>query len=183
MVGNQLLREIIEYEKVKEPAQILTRLHTELGKRLQQTGQKGKNNDAIDMVLCLIEESEDKNYVKKITYAGAKRPLYLVKSGILERVKGNKHPVGGWYKQNDRNFEQELIYMAEGDCMYLTTDGYVDQNSPAGKKYGSLQLMKDLESFSVLEIKKQAEILKSNFKTHHQNMEQRDDVTMLGIMF
>ena len=46
--------------------------------------------DGMDIALCKI------NMVTgEVEYAGAHRPLYIMKNGVMEEVKGNKFPIGG----------------------------------------------------------------------------------------
>ena len=63
----------------------------------------------------------------------------------------------------------------------MTTDGYVDQASPRQKKIGTMQLLTWIEQIASQPMEKQGEFLKEELARHQQYIEQRDDITLLGI--
>ena len=71
--------------------------------------------------------------------------------------------------------------MREGSVLYLTTDGFADQNNMKGKKFGSPALRQFLEEIGHKTLKEQNENLSQAFDTHSYGEFQRDDVTVIGI--
>lgn len=175
LIGTMQLNQILS--RTQEPSEILDHLHIEIKKALKQDIYN--NDDGMDVCLCSIEHLEEINRYKVI-FAGAKRPLYYVSEGALHQLKGTRKTIGGRSK-NDKPFEQEEIWLNEGDTLYLTTDGYVDQASPRQKKIGTMQLLTWLEQIAAQPMNKQGEFLKEELKRHQQYVEQRDDITLLGI--
>jgi len=175
LIGTMQLNQILS--KTQEPSQILDQLHIGIKKALKQDIYN--NDDGMDVCLCSIEHLEEINRYK-IIFAGAKRPLYYVSENSLHQLKGTRKTIGGRSK-NDKLFEQEEIWLNEGDTLYLTTDGYVDQASPRQKKIGTMQLLTWLEQIAAQPMNKQGEFLKDELERHQQYVEQRDDITLLGI--
>lgn len=73
MIGNTLLHEIVNEKNLEEPALILEVLHLEIRIALRQ--EQKKNDDGMDIGLCLIEDTSHEQGFKQITFAGARRPL------------------------------------------------------------------------------------------------------------
>lgn len=73
MIGNTLLHEIVNEKNIEEPALILEVLHLEIRIALRQ--EQKKNDDGMDISLCLIEDIPEKPNYRQITFAGARRPL------------------------------------------------------------------------------------------------------------
>lgn len=73
MIGNTLLNEIVNEKNLEEPALILEVLHLEIRIALRQ--EQTKNDDGMDIGLCLIEDTPNDQDFKQITFAGARRPL------------------------------------------------------------------------------------------------------------
>ena len=86
--------------------------------------------DAMDDCLCRVEPEK-----QMVTFAGAKRPLFLVKNGRAEsdhsrlvEIKGDRKSIGQT-KEECRVFTSREISVSHGDVLYLTSDGYIDQGT------------------------------------------------------
>ena len=113
LIGTMQLNQILS--KTQEPSQILDQLHIGIKKALKQDIYN--NDDGMDVCLCSIEHLEEINRYK-VVFAGAKRPLYYVSEESLHQLKGTRKTIGGRGK-NDQPFEQEEIWLNEGDTLYL----------------------------------------------------------------
>ncbi len=176
MIGNELLDTIITREKIFNPARILEQMHEGVRFTLQQ--DKQLNSDGMDVALCMMEQNENG---AKITYAGAKRPIFYTENGVFKEEKGNRKSVGGFQKENSPKFENIELELAKGDMIYLTSDGFVDQNAPNGKKYGTKKFRSVLGNICQLEIVMQEECLRNELHTHQQMQNQRDDISIFGV--
>ena len=117
-------------------------------------------------------------------FSGAKRPLYYLPKGSKEilTVKGSLLPVGGRRRTGKRRFERKEMEVYSGDLLYLTSDGFVDQNAPDRKKYGTKRLLKTFVKLAGEPMEKQAEYLENELNNHIQKDGiQRDDITVIGI--
>ncbi|WP_317899878.1 YfiR/HmsC family protein [Aurantibacillus circumpalustris] len=99
---------------------------------------------------------------------------------VLE-IKPNKMPVGKHDKQ-DVSFTQQEINLQSGDVIYCLTDGFADQfGGPNGKKFMSKNLRELLSTNSHLSMQEQKQLLESTFTNWIGNIEQVDDITVIGI--
>ena len=72
--------------------------------------------------------------------------------------------------------------MVSGDTIYLTTDGYPDQfGGDNGKKLKPKQLKRILVDIQSLKMSEQKEVLNQKFMDWMGNLEQLDDVCIVGI--
>ena len=92
----------------------------------------------------------------------------------------DKMPVGKGEK--NESFTTYTIESNKGDVLYLFTDGYPDQfGGPKGKKYKYKQLDELLTSIHKLELTAQKEKLLLEFNNWKGDLEQVDDVCIIGI--
>ena len=96
-------------------------------------------------------------------------------------LKGDSRPVGGLQMQVERTFAQQELILQNGDMLYLSSDGFADQNNHQDKKYGKRRLKRCLQRIALLPLEKQQEKLQEELKKHMGDEEQRDDITVLGI--
>ncbi|MBN2520793.1 MAG: GAF domain-containing protein, partial [Bacteroidales bacterium] len=129
LIGSRLLNEIVNQKQILNPAQILEFLN--IGIQLSLKQDQTDNNDGMDICLCRFERIENEKY--KLLFSGAKRPLYIYKNGNtqIQRIPGARKSIGGIRAKRSRLFytNNETI-ISKGDIIYLTTDGFVDQNAP-----------------------------------------------------
>ncbi len=178
LIGNRILNRIVNERKVHEPALILTELHRFIVEALKQDSTD--NNDGMDVALCKITKTESG---ATIAYAGAKRNLIIIEpSGNTNIVKGTRKSIGGTKAQrNKTNFASETFNAPKGTTLYLSSDGYTDQNNISNKKFGSTALLDLLRQIYQEDIEKQSQILKETLQQHMGKYEQRDDITIMGI--
>lgn len=177
MIGNTILNEIVTLQNVTEPAQILENLNQGIWEALHQ--EDYQNLDGMDICLCVIDDADELN-MRVVNFAGAKRPLFILKNDKLIEVKGSRKSIGGRQK-TDADYEQRQLLLHPGDILYLTTDGYVDQNDHERIKYGTLRFKKVLTSFNGMSLHDQKEILLEEMRNHMGEEEQRDDITIIGL--
>ncbi|WP_375559524.1 two-component regulator propeller domain-containing protein [Bernardetia sp. OM2101] len=177
MIGNTILNEIVTLQNITEPAQILENLNQGIWEALHQ--EDYQNLDGMDLCLCVIEDADELN-MRVVNFAGAKRPLFILKNDKLIEVKGSRKSIGGRQK-TDAEYEQRQLLLHPGDILYLTTDGYVDQNDFERIKYGTLRFKKVLASFTGMSLHDQKEVLLEEMRNHMGEEEQRDDITLIGL--
>ncbi|TAD97162.1 MAG: hypothetical protein EAZ97_12935 [Bacteroidetes bacterium] len=176
MISNTLLDEIVYIEKITEPKQVLITLNQKVVAVLKQ--EEGNNKDGMDLSFLKIERQELNHH---LSFSGAKRPLvYVKKQDLLVCVtEGSRKSIGGF--QNNKEFIQNEIYLNTGDCFYLFTDGFIDQNSPKGVRFGSKTFYQLLENMFHFELSQQRDLIERSLNYHQAEMEQRDDITLIGI--
>ncbi|RLD68543.1 MAG: serine/threonine protein kinase, partial [Bacteroidetes bacterium] len=140
------------------------------------------NNDGMDMCVCKIQHT--KNGQKKIDFAGAKRPLFYSKNNEINYIKGTVRGIGGrtrLRKKAIKTFESHTINLNEGDYLYLTTDGFLDLQSPSRRKYGRKNFMELLKDNINKPINEQHNSIVNALNIHKGNELQIDDITILGV--
>lgn len=177
LIGNDLLNQIVIERGIRDPAQILTELDAGIVAAL---GQKTDHelvrvHDGLDAgILCLTPDR------RQACYAGARRPLYLVRQGGLTEIKGNLRSVGGTGRREAR-FTSHHVPLETGTMLYLTTDGFADQSDPQGKKYGTRRLKSLLCELAAQPVEAQCARLEQVLHEHAGTERLRDDVTIVGL--
>ncbi len=181
MIGNRVLNEIISEKKVYEPSKILTLLNQHVIETLKQ--ENTDNADGMDV--CLIRMDKTSDTQPKVSFSGAKRPLYhySLKDGEIHTIKGDRYSIGGISKKMDKkqkSFTTHEINVNKGDILYLTSDGIIDQVNSQGKRFTSKRLLGTLNKYAEYPLEKQKNVLDNNIEEFKQNTEQRDDITVIG---
>ncbi|MCD4692949.1 MAG: tetratricopeptide repeat protein, partial [Calditrichales bacterium] len=148
MIGNSLLNKIVNENKIFDPAVIMEHLHNGVRAALKQEGEDVETQDGMDVCLCVLENN-------KITFTGAKRPLYHIHNSELVEIKGDRKSIGGLQKEKKRKFTKNEIDINPGDIIYMTSDGFADQSDTQEKKYGSRRLKEYLQKNAKLSLGEQ----------------------------
>lgn len=176
-IGCSLLNEVVPQMAHKDPSEILSTLHERIVASLNQQGNRRGAGDGMDVALCRVDRKK-----REILFAGAFRPLYWLHQGQLSVINGDRRPVGGGHQDNGRKFTTHRLSYAEGDRIYLFSDGYVDQfGGPERKRFMSGRLNDLILTNHHLPLKEQARVLDQAFLDWKGAGEQVDDVCMLGL--
>ena len=115
-------------------------------------------------------------------WAGANNPLWYFQDGKMMQIAPDKQPIGKSDMQ--KSFATHSVQMKKGDEFFLFTDGFADQfGGEKGKKFRYKPLLELLETLIDKPVFKQKEILLSTFNTWKGDLEQVDDVLVMGIKF
>ncbi|MGE0568380.1 MAG: PP2C family protein-serine/threonine phosphatase [Bacteroidia bacterium] len=186
MLGLSFLEEIVTHNKTKTPAEVLDFIREKLVYTLKQTGSSHENKDGMDIVFCCVDKKN-----RKLSYACANNSLYIVRTNNNEKelitLKGNKQPCG--FYPDPVPFDLHELDLQEGDCIYTLTDGYPDQfggdtqemRDKGGKKFRYKTLEQLLIANSDLSFKEQKEILNTKIASWMGNLEQVDDILVIGV--
>ena len=176
VIGNMKLNEILEEKNVSNPAQLLAFLDSGVRTALkQETGENG-SNFGMEAAVCMVDLEK-----KKIIFAGAGRPLFYIENSELIEIKGDRKAVGGRRRKEHRTFTNHEINFHKEIIIYLTTDGFADQDNAGGKRYGSRRVKRLLRANASLGMARQKETLLKALNAHRGGEEQRDDITVIGI--
>ncbi len=178
MIGNRLFNEIVNERQIYEPGTILDLISANIRLVLRQG--ETDNNDGMDVCLCKIIKKEDETHV---TFSGCKRPLIYLDSrnDKIISIKGDIHSIGGYKTRTSDIFSEHNITLVKGDIMYLSTDGYIDQNDVAQKRLGSVRFLGTLQQIASLPLPEQQAVLEKELKNYMDNSDQRDDITVVGL--
>ncbi len=178
VIGNSLLNQVLSMSDTTDPSKILTLLDRKLLETFQQHGNV-VTNDGMDAAVCRYRINK-----RELTFAGAKRPMYVFKNGELIEVKGNKSPIGSFGHSYDKLFTSQKINMNKGDTIYLFTDGLQDQfGGQDGKKFMIKRFRDLLVEIQSLSMKDQKIRLDKEMDIWQGKYEQTDDMLLIGIRF
>ncbi len=131
-------------------------------------------NDGVDFSLIRICEK-----TKTVDFCGGQNPLAFVSNGTIEVYKTDKCSLGTNY---DYEYNVKTVNYKNGDWVYLFSDGYPDQfGGVKNKKFMKKQFYENLKNFSPMSPKKQYAMHQNIFEQWKQNLEQVDDILLIGI--
>ena len=172
LLNISFLNEAITQQNIQAPNEILNYVRSQLINSISKDGAQ----DGMDGILLCIDKSNN-----TITYAAAHNNPVLISDGNLVEFKADKMPVGKGEK--DASFALFTIEMkGVSDTLYLYTDGYADQfGGTNGKKFKYKQLQQMLLANCDKRLSEQQEIFLKIFNEWKGNLEQVDDVLLIGI--
>lgn len=175
MIGLEIVEKAINIDNIETPSLILAVLN----KGLEKTFSREKNigtiiRDGMDIGLCVIDKKR-----KKIEYAGAFFPLYLIRNNSLVETKGDKIIIG--MNPEGQAYTDHCLDLTEDDIFYLFSDGYVDQfGGPEKKKFMYRRFRYLLLTIHGFPVNDQKSILEENVKTWMDGNDQVDDIMVIG---
>ena len=176
LLGVSFLNEIVNKACTVRANEILNQLTGQVIKSLHQTGKSDEARDGMEMAICIFDHTKN-----KIQFSGAFRPLYLIRNNELMEFKGDTMPIG-IYEKEDQSFTNTEILFNQGDIIYLSTDGYVDQFGGTERKRFRIENFKNmLIDIHNQPMQKQKAVLEEKFEEWKGENEQVDDILILGI--
>ena len=168
--NNALNRSVREYN-LTDPGKILDNTKELV---VEEFGHSEENvKDGMDIALCCIEGN-------KLKYAGAFNPLWMVRDNKLTKIGADRQPIGSF--EYSKPFKSHEIQLKKGDSIYVFSDGFVDQFGGArGKKYKSLKFQDFLLSIQEENMRKQRELLNKEIEDWRGDLEQIDDICIMGV--
>jgi tetratricopeptide (TPR) repeat protein len=163
-------------EGATTPHEIFNKTRKSIIKRLQKDGSPEGGKDGMDAsIVCFDFEN------KKLTYTAAQNPIWIIRDGNLTEIKPEKMPIGK-HQFDHMPFEGGEFNMQKGDQIYTLTDGFQDQfGGPKGKKFMVKKMREYVLSISHLPMTEQHQKLNEGFSDWKGEVEQVDDVCVIGI--
>jgi len=194
MLGITLLNDLIGDHCYHAPCDILEQLRRKLKETLYQNGDLEEQKDGMDMALVIINTT-----TRELHFAGANTPLYLIRKKNahdvedlhayasaenneyqLYEIKGDKQPIGVHWEE--RSFTNHSFRLKAHDSLYIFSDGYVDQfGGKFRKKFKSMNFKRLLLSLQDTSMEHQKRILDDSFEDWRGEIEQIDDVSVIGL--
>jgi serine phosphatase RsbU (regulator of sigma subunit)/lipopolysaccharide biosynthesis regulator YciM len=171
LLNISFLNEAINEKGILEPHEVLNYVR----KRLIESISREEQKDGFDGVLVCFDKAKN-----AITYSSANTSPLLYNGTELLELPYDKMPVGQGERMN--SFALHTINYKKGDILYLGTDGYVDQFGGAdGKKFKYRRLCETLKQNVGLNLPAQKNVLEITFNDWKGNLDQVDDVLLVGI--
>lgn len=169
-----LLRESLTHPDINSPAAALDFVREKLI-RLFRSKKSSYILDGMDAAFCVFNPRKMELY-----FSGANLSCFLVRRDEVIEYKGDKQHIG--YSSKMAPFVPFNIDVEEGDTIYLTTDGYIDQFGGAkNKKFlrkRFTELLLEIQNNSMAE---QQEKIQERFESWKADNFQTDDVVVMGI--
>ncbi|MEQ8927291.1 MAG: tetratricopeptide repeat protein [Fulvivirga sp.] len=177
VMGNSLLNQIVYEANVLNPGDVLTELNKRVLRSLKSNKLYTQVDDGMDIGICMMDRN-----TKKLTFAGAKRPMYFFHNSELNVVKGEHYPVGGVLYAAERQYKEHELNLMPNDSVYLFTDGLVDQfGGDENKKFMYARFKKLLKDVCEKPMSEQKKIIESELMKWQGENEQTDDMLLIGV--
>ena len=176
-----LLNNIVTREKGISAAHLLDLLHQEVRNALRQHSNNTDARDGMDVALVRIDLN-----TQEVQFAGAHRPLYLLRSGEITQFKGDLKAIGGIPvgKKTEKSFTNHPFKALKGDRIFFFTDGLTDQlGGPDKSKYGNNRVRELILQYRGYTMPEYSDLFARDFREWTGNEKQLDDVLMIGIEF
>jgi len=183
IVGHTILEQTLTEPGINNPGEALDYLSKGVIRTLKQkAGDDFSIKDGMDIAMCAVDLK-----ARKLQFAGANNPMYIVRNKEITQYSGDKQPIGA-YVADQRPFRSNSVDLMPGDCVYIFTDGIADQfGGPRGKKFKYKQLQQLLVDNSHLPMKAQREVVHKviqdwmNYPSEDgKGYEQTDDMLLIG---
>jgi serine phosphatase RsbU (regulator of sigma subunit) len=175
MIGNTLLNEIVNEQKIFQPAEILNHLNEGIVNALHQESRT--QDDGMDISICLFDKANH-----KITFAGANHAMYITQQEKIQEIKGDIYSIGSMFGKKDVAFTQKEIFIQKDSTLFFFTDGFPDQvGGTKNRKFLTRHLETLLLRISTLDFKEQEQEIIKSFDLWKESYAQLDDVLLAGI--
>lgn len=177
MVSNSFLNEVVNEKNILSPEKILDELRAKIISALRQKDEQSETKDGLDIALIRIKNNT-------LDFAGANNPLWIIsdvndKKELIE-LPPDKQPIGS--HPNPKPFTLHTYQLKKGDVIYLFSDGYADQfGGPRRKKFMYRQFSELILSIQDKSMNGQRQILESTIENWRGNLEQIDDILVIGV--
>jgi serine phosphatase RsbU (regulator of sigma subunit) len=176
MLGMAFLDEIVNDAGIIRPDNILDTLRDRIIKTLGQTGRAGETSDGMDIALVSVDLADF-----SLQFSGAYNPAFIIRDKDLMVIKGDKMPLG-FQMSGSKSFTNQELQLKPGDSIYLFSDGYSDQFGWRNDKKFTLNNFRELLlSIQNVPMKAQKVLLENNLKNWMGDLDQVDDIMILGI--
>lgn len=184
MLGMTSLNDIVATVDldITSAADILDKLREKIITALRQPESDFLSLDGMDIALCIIDTQ-----TQKMQYAGAYRPLVIVRNGDLLDFRPDKMHLCYEPRKSDP-FTNRTVNLQPGDTIYLYTDGFNNQlsNEERGMKFTSDRFKKLLRANSDKPFAEQKTIIEETMLKWRtsglgQVCSQTDDQLLIGI--
>jgi serine phosphatase RsbU (regulator of sigma subunit) len=166
-------------KETHDPAKILFHVNNNVKKALRQTETSDENVNKDGMEISLVRINFQ---TSKVWYAGANRPLWMLKKSAteIEEVKPTKASIAS-FTPSDFEYQGHELQLEKNDLVYMTSDGYPDQfGGQDGKKFMTKNFKKLILSIKDLGIREQESTVRNVINQWKEGYEQVDDLLVIA---
>jgi phosphoserine phosphatase RsbU/P len=174
-IGVTLLNETVSHERILSPDLILESLRSKLIVALGQKDYSDKIKDGIEGSVFSFDLT--KNYYG---VSGSGNPMVQIHNGELIEIKPQRIPIG--LSEKKISFLKVPLNVSKNDMFYMFSDGYIDQfGGPSSKRFMIKKLKEVLSGIHHLPLEEQKARLLAEILHWRGDLEQTDDILVLGI--
>lgn len=175
MIGSNILNKLVLENGITQPDLILNELNEEVRTALKQKESASETRDGMDITIISVADEQ-------LQYAGAHRPLYIIRNSELKEIKADKFSIGGIQQEEKRVFTNHILTLQKNDKLYLSSDGFADQfGGINGKKLMTKTFKALLINIQNQNMSDQKEFLNTTIENWKGSREQVDDILVIGI--
>jgi serine phosphatase RsbU (regulator of sigma subunit) len=183
VIASNLLNEVARMRSMTKVDDMLNYLDDRMRHILKQNDADPSRTgtlDGMDLAFCYYDLNSN-----VLQYAGAYRPLFMVRNGELYEYEATRTSIaGGGPMDAKREFEQNILEPQPGDAFYIFSDGFPDQfGGPNNRKFSKRQLKRTIESLAEQPMAEQQREIRRIFDEWKGEREQIDDVLLMGFRF
>lgn len=191
VICNNGLNRSVREHGLTDPGKILDKTRKIVIQEFEKSEDDVK--DGMDIALCSLRLDVEGLKLNKpetialLQYAGANNPLWIIRNlepqtsnFELIEIKPNKQPIGKY--DNLEPYTTHTVELQKNDTIYIFSDGFADQfGGENGKKLKAANFKKLLLSMQKENMTRQKELLDDAFGQWKGELEQLDDVCVIGV--
>jgi serine phosphatase RsbU (regulator of sigma subunit) len=170
------LNDIVNSMHIIEPSEILELMRQKIISVFIHEG-KETVDAGMDMALISLDKQE-----MKLKFSGAFNPAIIIRNKQVIELEAEKMPIGYHPYLMSKKFSNREFDIKNGDRIYLFSDGFIDQFGwRNNKKFMKRKFKSFLIDIQSVPMKGQKLLLENNFNNWKGDLEQVDDIVILGI--
>jgi serine phosphatase RsbU (regulator of sigma subunit) len=176
LLNISFLNQAVIEKKIQSPELIFEHVREQIISSLNPVGSEVESKDGMDATICLFDFKG-----MWLRFSCANNPIWLVRDNVIKEFAADKIPVG-MYHGEQKSFTKQTLGLRKGDIIYMFTDGYADQfGGTKGKKFKYKQFQQLLVANHKLPMQDQKNILETTLNEWRGNLEQVDDILVVGV--
>jgi serine phosphatase RsbU (regulator of sigma subunit) len=177
MVGHNALSNAIKHNEFPGTGKVLSQLQREVKDLFLHNYNSSNIRDGMDIALVRLDRKN-----MKLMFSGANNPVCIARNGQVYEYRGDKTSISAHRDHSFIRFTEHELDLQKGDAFYLFSDGYADQfGGPKGKKFKYKNLIELLKKNSSLPMFEQKQVFAKTIQDWKGDLEQIDDILLMGI--
>ncbi|MFN6038905.1 MAG: chemotaxis protein CheB [Bacteroidota bacterium] len=178
MISVNIIQNLIEGKGITQPDKLLNAMNKEFRNAFNSEFSAITIDDGLEMAVCTFLKNEN-----KMQFSSSRRPILFKHNGKLQKLEPDYMGISGTMPE-DYTFTLAEFDLMPGDLIYLFTDGVVDQfGGKHGKKFMAKRLVDLIQSYWDKPFQDQKELLNNAIQEWKGDIEQIDDILLLGIRY
>lgn len=174
LVGHNILNQATKV--YSSPAQILNSASRLAGEVMRANSGEHYMKDGMDIALCTYDEE-----LMELEFSGAHNPVYIIRDNEVISLDSNPYSIGT-YVNGEKEYSNHSMKTKVGDCVYLFSDGFVDQfGGPKNKKFMRKNFKQMLLNVAHLPMSEQKLRIIETLDEWIGDQDQIDDILLIGV--